>query len=115
VKDVIKPSIRGRYSDSPDRPIGVIMGPTPTFMKVKPQRAFDAKVFLRSAGTGKTIVTYQPTDVIFSQGDASDSVLYIQEGSVKLSVPSHGGKEAVVALLGPGDSFRGAGPRRRPP
>jgi len=74
-------------------------------MKVKPQRAFDAKVFLRSAGAGKTIVTYQPTDVIFSQGDASDSVLYIQEGSVKLSVLSHGGKEAVVALLGPDACF----------
>ena len=74
-------------------------------MKVKEKRAFDAEAFLRSAGAGKTIVTYQPTDVIYSQGDASDSVLYIQEGAVKLSVLSHGGKEAVVAMLGPGDFF----------
>jgi CRP/FNR family transcriptional regulator, cyclic AMP receptor protein len=74
-------------------------------MKVKQKGAFDVEAFLRSAGAGKTIVTYQPTDVIFSQGDASDSVLYIQEGTVKLSVLSHGGKEAVVALLGPGDFF----------
>jgi CRP-like cAMP-binding protein len=59
--------------------------------------AFDADAFLRFAGAGKTIVTYQPTDVIFSQGDASDNVLYIQKGAVKLSVLSHGGKEAVVA------------------
>jgi CRP/FNR family transcriptional regulator, cyclic AMP receptor protein len=74
-------------------------------MKLKQKRTFDADAFLRSAGAGKTIVTYQPTDVIFSQGDASDSVLYIQEGTVKLSVLSHGGKEAIVALLGPGDFF----------
>jgi CRP-like cAMP-binding protein len=47
-------------------------------------------------------VTYQPAEIIFSQGDVSDSVLYIQEGTVKLSVLSHGGKEAVVAMLGPG-------------
>ena len=72
-------------------------------MKVQP--AFDADAFLRSAGAGKTIVPYQPTDVIFSQGDASDSVMYIQEGAVRLSVQSHGGKEAVVAMLGPGDFF----------
>jgi CRP/FNR family cyclic AMP-dependent transcriptional regulator len=74
-------------------------------MKSKPRPAFDADAFLRSAGAGKTIVTYQPTEVIFSQGDASDSVLYIQEGAVKLSVRSHGGKEAIVAMLGPGDFF----------
>jgi CRP/FNR family transcriptional regulator, cyclic AMP receptor protein len=74
-------------------------------MKSKPKASFDADVFLRSVGVGKTILSYQPTDVIFSQGDASDSVLYIQEGAVKLSVQSHGGKEAVVAMLGPGDFF----------
>ena len=74
-------------------------------MKSKPKASFDADAFLRSAGVGKAIVTYQPTDVIFSQGDASDSVMYIQEGAVKLSVQSHGGKEAVVAMLGPGDFF----------
>jgi CRP/FNR family transcriptional regulator, cyclic AMP receptor protein len=74
-------------------------------MKVKQKPAFDVDAFLRAAGAGKTIVTYQPTDVIFSQGGASDSVLYIQKGAVKLSVLSHGGKEAVVAMLGPGDFF----------
>jgi CRP-like cAMP-binding protein len=74
-------------------------------MKVKQTPAFDVNAFLRSAGAGKTIVTYQPADVIFSQGDAADSVLYVQEGAVKLSVLSRGGKEAVVAMLGPGDFF----------
>ena len=74
-------------------------------MKAKQPPAFDVDAFLRSAGTGKTVAIYRPADVIFSQGDASDSVLYIQEGAVKLSVLSHRGKEAVVGLLGPGDFF----------
>jgi CRP/FNR family cyclic AMP-dependent transcriptional regulator len=74
-------------------------------MKVKQKAAFDAEAFLRCAGVGRTVVTYQPTNVIFSQGDVSDSVLYIQEGAVKLSVLSHAGKEAVVGLLGRGDFF----------
>jgi CRP/FNR family transcriptional regulator, cyclic AMP receptor protein len=74
-------------------------------MKVKRKPAFDVNAFLRSAGAGTTTVTYQPTDVIFSQGDASESVMYIQKGVVKLSVLSHGGKEAVVAMLGPSDFF----------
>ena len=73
-------------------------------MKVK-QKGFDAEAFLRSAGAGKTIVTYKAAKVIFSQGDASESVVYIQKGTVKLSVLSPGGKEAVVAMLGPGDFF----------
>ena len=74
-------------------------------MKAKQTPAFDVDAFLRSAGTGKTVATYRAADVIFSQGDPSDSVLYIQEGAVKLSVLSHRGKEAVVGLLGPGDFF----------
>jgi CRP/FNR family cyclic AMP-dependent transcriptional regulator len=74
-------------------------------MKGKQKPAFDADAFLRSAGAGKTVVTFQPGAVIFSQGEASDSVLYIQKGAVKLSVHSQTGKEAVVAMLGPGDFF----------
>src|SRR6476661_4467131 len=74
-------------------------------MKAKQQQAFDADAFLRSGGSGKTVATYQPTNVIFSQGDAADSVLYIEEGAVKLGVLSPGGKEAIVAMLRPGDFF----------
>jgi CRP/FNR family transcriptional regulator, cyclic AMP receptor protein len=74
-------------------------------MKVKPTPPFDVEAFLRSAGAGKVIRAYRPDEVIFSQGDASDAVMYIQEGAVKLSVLSHAGKEAVVAMLGPGDFF----------
>jgi CRP-like cAMP-binding protein len=66
---------------------------------------FDAQAFLDSAGLAKTIVTYGRDEVIFTQGDACEHVLYIQSGGVKLSVLSKTGKEAVVAMLGPGDFF----------
>jgi len=70
-----------------------------------PKPAFFVEPFLRSAAVGATVATYQPREVIFSQGDASDSVLYLQAGVVKLSVLSHDGKEAVVAMLEPGAFF----------
>jgi CRP/FNR family cyclic AMP-dependent transcriptional regulator len=69
-----------------------------------PKPAFFMEGFLRSA-VGTTVVTYQNGQVIFSQGDASDSVIYLQAGAVKLSVLSHDGKEAVVAMLEPGAFF----------
>ena len=72
---------------------------------VERTRPFDAVRFLRSAGLGKTTTIYRRAEVVFAQGDASDSVLYIQQGAVKLSVRSCNGKEAVVAMLGPGDFF----------
>jgi CRP-like cAMP-binding protein len=69
---------------------------------------FDAQAFLDSEGIPKKIVQYRPLSVIFSQGDQSDSVMYIQKGAVRLSVVSRGGKEAIVAMLGRGD-FLGEG------
>ena len=66
---------------------------------------FNAEEFLNSAGLARTIVEYRRGQVIFSQGDPSDHVLYIQEGGVKLSVVSGAGRQAVVAMLGPGDFF----------
>ena len=70
--------------------------------------AFDAQSFLETAGILKKIVEYRPLAIIFSQGDPSDSVLYIQKGAVRLSVLSQTGKEAIVATLGRGD-FLGEG------
>jgi CRP/FNR family transcriptional regulator, cyclic AMP receptor protein len=70
-----------------------------------PPAEFDAKAFLDSAGFAKTIVTYDAGDVIFTQGDPGEHVLYIQAGGVKLSVLSKTGKEAVIAMLGRGDFF----------
>ncbi|MEO8259673.1 MAG: Crp/Fnr family transcriptional regulator [Acidobacteriota bacterium] len=67
--------------------------------------AFDAQAFLNSAGLGRNTVGYGRGESIFTQGDPCESVLYIMAGSVKLSVLSKAGKEAVVAMLRPGDFF----------
>jgi CRP/FNR family transcriptional regulator, cyclic AMP receptor protein len=72
---------------------------------VKPKRTFDVEGLLRSVGVGTTAGHYQPSQIVFSQGDASDSVMYLRTGAVKLSVLSRGGKEAVVAMLEPGAFF----------
>jgi CRP-like cAMP-binding protein len=74
-------------------------------MTKKSTRAFNAQAFLDSAGLAKTIVNYVRAEVIFAQGDRGQSVFYIQQGGVKLSVLSKAGREAVVAILGPGDFF----------
>jgi CRP-like cAMP-binding protein len=67
--------------------------------------AFSAQAFLDSAGVARTVVQYGRGDAIFTQGDACEHVMYIQSGGVKLSVLSKAGREAVVAMLGPGDFF----------
>jgi len=66
---------------------------------------FSVQGFLESAGIARTVVPFRRGEAIFSQGDVSDHVMYIQSGGVKLSVLSKGGREAVVAMLGPGDFF----------
>ena len=72
------------------------------------QPAFDAQAFLDSAGLSRKIVEFRRRQAIFTQGDPARNVLYIQEGGVKLCVVNEVGKEAVVAMLGPGD-FLGEG------
>src|ERR1700693_73287 len=66
---------------------------------------FDPKTFLAKVGEGKTISKYRKDQIVFSQGDVADAVFYIQQGKVKLTVVSEQGKEAVVAILGPGHFF----------
>ncbi len=66
--------------------------------------AFDVKAFLDAAGARRG-VSYAKGKVVFAQGQRSDAVLYIQKGGIKISVSSRAGKEAVVAMLGPGDFF----------
>jgi CRP/FNR family transcriptional regulator, cyclic AMP receptor protein len=66
---------------------------------------FDPKMFLAKVGEGKTISKYRKDQVVFSQGEVADAVFYVQKGKVKLTVISEQGKEAVVAMLGPGDFF----------
>jgi CRP-like cAMP-binding protein len=67
--------------------------------------AFSVQAFLKTSGLAKKIVKYGPGETVFAQGDVCEDVLYVQTGSVKLSVLSKTGKEAVVAMLGPGEFF----------
>ena len=67
--------------------------------------AFDLKLFLDTAGVARKIDTFRKSQRIYSQGDPAKGVNYIQEGGVRLSVINAAGKEAVVAILGPGDFF----------
>jgi CRP/FNR family cyclic AMP-dependent transcriptional regulator len=66
---------------------------------------FDAKVFIAKVGAGKTILEFHKNQHVFEQGDIADTVFYTQKGEVKLTVMSEQGKEAVVAILGPGQFF----------
>jgi CRP-like cAMP-binding protein len=67
--------------------------------------SFDLKGFLKSAGVSSRVIRYGTGGLVFAQGAHATSVFNIQEGGVKLSVLSSAGKEAVVAMLGPGDFF----------
>jgi CRP/FNR family cyclic AMP-dependent transcriptional regulator len=66
---------------------------------------FDVRAFLAKAGTSRRIIRYTAAAVVFAQGTQAGSVYYLQDGTVKLSVLSTTGKEAVVAMLGQGDFF----------
>lgn len=74
-------------------------------MKSRRASTFNAQAFLDSTGIARKITEYRRAEVIFSQGDPCQHVLYIQKGNVKLSVLSKAGREAVVAMLGPGEFF----------
>ena len=65
--------------------------------------AFDVKVFLDSEGSGRRVAKFRRKETLFAQGDRAKNVMYIQKGCVELTVVNDNGKEAVVAILGPGD------------
>ncbi|HTE94919.1 MAG TPA: Crp/Fnr family transcriptional regulator, partial [Bradyrhizobium sp.] len=67
--------------------------------------SFDTLGFLAKVGTGKTILKFRKNENVFAQGDVADAVFYVQSGKVKLTVLSEQGKEAVVAILEPGQFF----------
>src|ERR1035437_8073062 len=75
--------------------------------KVRSQKnpAFNAQAFLDSAGLSRKVVEYRKSEAIYTQGEPTKDVLYIQKGGIKLSVINEVGKEAIVAMLGPGDFF----------
>jgi CRP/FNR family cyclic AMP-dependent transcriptional regulator len=74
-------------------------------VKAQLPKAFDPKHFLSRIGRGRSVANFLPNDRIFTQGDPANAVFYIQEGRVKVTVVSRQGKEAVIAILGPGDFF----------
>jgi len=78
---------------------------TPRVRSSKERSAFEATAFLEAAGAAQRVASYPKGKIVFSQGQPSDAVMYIQKGGIKISVLSRTGKEAVVAMLGPGDFF----------
>ena len=71
----------------------------------KKKRDFDPKKFLATIGEGRKVVAFPRKQTIFTQGDAADTVFYIQEGKVRLTVVSKIGKEATLGILGEGEFF----------
>ena len=74
-------------------------------MAPKRRGSFDPISFLTRVGDGRRVGKYSKGRIVFSQGDASDAVFYVQEGQVRITVVSEQGKEAVVAILGTDDFF----------
>src|ERR1035437_1754360 len=64
---------------------------------------FELTTFLEEAGVGRRVVHLQPKEVLFSQGSSADCIFYLRTGRAKLTVVSHDGKEATVALLSAGE------------
>jgi CRP/FNR family cyclic AMP-dependent transcriptional regulator len=79
------------------------MAPTKKVKIAKPR--FNVQAFLAKMGTGRTLGEHRSHQIVFSQGDSADSIFYIHKGKVKLTVVSHQGKEAVIAILGNGEFF----------
>ena len=65
----------------------------------KKKRGFDPRKFLATIGDGRKVVAFPRKQTIFTQGDASDAVFYIQEGKVRLTVVSESGKEATLGTV----------------
>jgi CRP/FNR family transcriptional regulator, cyclic AMP receptor protein len=83
-------------------------------LKLKNKTAFDAQLFLQSVGASRRVEEFRRKQAIFSQGQPADSVMYVQKGSVKLTVVNENGKEAVVAIFGSGDFFGEGGMAGQP-
>ena len=89
-------------------PIRRVSDPSPprATRKTQPKiAAFDVQLFLDSAGLGRKVSKFGAKETVLGQGHPARSVMYIQEGGVKLTVVNESGKEAVVSILGPGDFF----------
>jgi CRP/FNR family cyclic AMP-dependent transcriptional regulator len=72
-------------------------------MKRRKSPRFNPEAFLQQIGTGRTLLEFRKKQVVFSQGEAADSIYFIQKGRVRLSLVSKSGKEATLGLMGVGD------------
>jgi CRP-like cAMP-binding protein len=82
------------------------MNPSKRKLKgVNKKKVFNAQAFLDSAGVARKVKNFKKAEIIFSQGSPADSVMYIQEGAVKITALSAVGKEAIIAILHAGDFF----------
>jgi CRP-like cAMP-binding protein len=72
---------------------------------IEERRDFDPQTFLSTVDVGRTLAVFPENQTIFSQGESSDAVFYIQKGRIKLTVLSNSGKEATVGVLSEGDFF----------
>jgi CRP-like cAMP-binding protein len=79
------------------------------FHVISREAPFDPKVFLGCAGTGRAVLQFRANQTIFTQDESADCVMYIQQGRIKLAVMSEQGKEAVIAILQPGQFFGESG------
>jgi CRP/FNR family cyclic AMP-dependent transcriptional regulator len=73
--------------------------------KLREKHAFDAQAFLDSAGVARKVKEVKRGEIVYAQGAAAETIIYLQSGGVKLTVVNEVGKEAVVAILGAGDFF----------
>jgi CRP-like cAMP-binding protein len=92
MRSPLRRTVTGNFD--PERGVGMIE------LKKPP---FDAGAFLASAGLGRKVVQLKPEQAFFVQGNAADSIFYLQQGRAKLAVVSTNGKEATITLLGEGD------------
>jgi CRP/FNR family transcriptional regulator, cyclic AMP receptor protein len=90
---------------SPVRSVSAAKVPRSRRKAISGSSAFDVKLFLDSTGLGRKVAKFRRKETVFAQGDPAKNVMYIQEGGVKLTVVNESGREAVVAILGPGDFF----------
>jgi CRP-like cAMP-binding protein len=66
---------------------------------------FNPHTFLSTIGKGRDMLSFEKRDTIFSQGDSTDGLFFIQKGKVQLTVVSEAGKEATLGILSDGDFF----------
>ena len=95
------PTIAGRgLNDPPDPPHPA---KDPSILVAQQRRPFNPKTFLTTAGTGRKMMSFSNGQTIYAQGSAADTLFVVQAGTVKLSVKSQAGKEAILDILGEGD------------